>query len=138
MTKAGFEKLQNTEKSLFGPRKLLLTGFSSNAQTKFKTLLGMLGFSNLPPVWAASEQLDEPLSALVDLPEDFGEGVDSSLPRAIIAGGITERELRLLMSGCRNAGMKNTIWATLTPTSVTWPLKQLLAELTAEHKALSK
>lgn len=137
MTEAGFEKLQDTEKSLFGPRKLLLTGFSSDAQNKFKTLLEMLGFSDLPQIWAASEQLDAPLNALIDLPEDFGNGVDSSLPRAIIAGGITERELRLLMSGCRKAGMKNTIWATLTPTSITWPLKQLLSELTAEHKALS-
>lgn len=137
MTKASFEKLQNTEKSLFGPRKLLMTGFSSNSQTKFKTLLEMLGFSNLSPVWATSENLDEPLSDLVDLPSNFGEAVDSNLPRAIIAGGITEKELRLLMSGCRKAGMKNTIWATLTPTSVTWPLKQLLAELTAEHKELS-
>jgi hypothetical protein len=137
MAKAGFEKLQNSEKTLFGPRKLLLTGFSSNSQTKFKILLEMLGLSDLPIVWAASEQLDDPLNVVVDLPEDFGKGMDSSLPRAIIAGGITEKELRLLMSGCRKAGMKHTIWATLTPTSVTWPLKQLLAELTAEHKAMS-
>lgn len=137
MTETGFEKLDNTEKALFGPRKLVLTGFSAASQIKFKTLLEKLGLSDLPPVWAASGQLDEPLNDLADRPEGFGEGVDSGLPRAIIAGGITQRELRLLMSGCRNAGMKRAIWATLTPTSVTWPLKQLLAELTAEHKALS-
>jgi hypothetical protein len=52
-------------------------------------------------------------------------------------GGITEKELHSLISGCQKAGMKQTLWAALPPTLVTWRLQQLLSELAAEHAALS-
>ena len=72
------------------------------------------------------------------LPPGAGRGESSTLPRAIIVAGITERQLQTLMAVCRKTGMKQALWATLTPTSETWLLKQLLAELTAERKALHK
>jgi hypothetical protein len=34
--------------------------------------------------------------------------------------------------------MQQALWATLTPTSETWTLEALLAELAAEQQALSK
>ena len=40
------------------------------------------------------------------------------------------------MAVCRNAGMRQALWATLTPMSETWMLKDLLAELSAEKEAL--
>jgi hypothetical protein len=42
------------------------------------------------------------------------------------------------MSGCRKAKMQQALWATLTPTSTDWTLKDLLAELDAERQALAK
>jgi hypothetical protein len=41
------------------------------------------------------------------------------------------------MTLCRKTGMQSSLWAALTPTSETWPLAQLLAELQAERKALA-
>lgn len=137
MTKAGFQKMGNSERQLFGPRTLVLTGFSANSHARFNTLLEKLELSDLSLVWATSEQLESPLDTLMGLPQGFGMGSSSDLPRAIIAGGISEKELRVLMSGCRNAGMTKTIWATLTPTSSTWRLGRLLSELSAEHKSLT-
>ena len=49
-----------------------------------------------------------------------------------------EKELIALMTVCRKTGMKDSLWATLTPTSETWTLRQLLSELAAEREALSK
>ncbi|MBI5895900.1 MAG: DUF3783 domain-containing protein, partial [Desulfobacterales bacterium] len=43
-----------------------------------------------------------------------------------------------LMSGCRQAGMRQALWAALTPTSESWPLGQLLKELSTERAALAK
>lgn len=137
MSKGSFEKIQNSDKRLYGPRKLLLTGFAGNVQPKFKTLLQMLGISDVALVWATEDQLDTTIDDLVQLPGGSGSGRSSSLPRAVIVGGIAENELHSLISGCRKAGMKQALWATLTPTSVTWRLRQLLSELAAEHAALS-
>lgn len=138
MSKGSFEKIRNSDRCLFGPRKLLLTGFAADVQIKFKTLLQMLGFSDLSLVWATEDQLETIIDDLVKLPDGSGNGRSSALPRAVIVGGITEKELHSLISGCRKAGMKQALWAALTPTSVTWRLQQLLSELAAEHAALSR
>jgi hypothetical protein len=115
-----------------------LTGFAADAQTKFKTVLQTLGLSDVALVWATENQSEAIIDDLVQLPDGSGSGLSSSLERAVIVGGITEKELHRLISGCRKAGMKQALWATLTPTSVTWRLTQLLSELAAEHAALSR
>lgn len=138
MSKGSFEKIRNSDRCLYGPRKLLLTGFAADVQTRFKTVLQTLGFSDVALVWAMEEQLETVIDDLVQQPDGSGNGRSSSLPRAVIVGGITEKELHSLISGCRKAGMKQALWATLTPTSVTWRLQQLLNELAAEHAALSR
>jgi hypothetical protein len=63
----------------------------------------------------------------MDEPDGFGGGTASDLPRAVIVAGISEKELHLLMSGCRKAQMQQALWATLTPTSTDWALKDLLS-----------
>ena len=138
MTDAGFEKLGQSSKRLYGERKLLLCGFPPPAQPKFKTLMSMLGMEDLPLVWAGSDEGGERVGQLIQRTDGSGEGTDSDLPRAIIVAGIEEVELHQLMSGCRQAGMKQALWATLTPTSESWTLKELLYELAAEREMMAK
>ena len=138
MSKGKFEKVTNTDRCLHGPRMLLLTGFSADAQSKFKSLVQTLGFSKLALVWATEGQSETLIGDLVQLPDGTGSGATSSLPRAIIVGGVSEKELQRLISGCRKAGLTQVLWATLTPISVTWQLQNLLAELAAERAALSR
>ena len=138
MSKGSFDKIRNTDRSLYGPRKLLMTGFAADVQAKFKTVIQMPGFSDVALVWATEGQSETIVENLVQLPDGSGNGRSSSLPRGVIVGGITEKELQSLISGCRKAGMNQTLWATLTPTSVTWRLQQLLSELAAERAALSR
>jgi len=137
MSDPGFEKIQRSDKRLFGPRKLLLCGFAAEAQPKFKSLLEVLGIVELPLIWILQEQSADPINVLVDLPDGWGATQSSTLPRAIIVSGISENELHQLMTGCRRAGMKQALWAALTPTSIQWPLQELLAALSAEHRAMS-
>lgn len=137
MSKPGFEKIGHSEVCLFGPRKLLLCGFGPEAQEKFKALLGMLGLNQLAVVWLSQEHSEESIENLVRLADDSGGMQPSSLPRAVIVSGITQNELHQLISGCRKTGMKQALWAALTPTSIQWPLKHLLAELAAERRALA-
>ncbi len=138
MSKPGFTKLSKSDTPLYGPRALVLCGFGAAAQSKFSTLLSTLGLSDIPLIWVSEEQQEQKLSDLFHQNDGFGAGQVSSLPRAVLVAGIKEKELHRLMTGCRKTGMKQALWATLTPTSSKWSLKQLLAELHAERKVLSK
>ena len=133
----GFEKIERSKQCLYGPRKLLLCGFSASAQNKFKSLLGILGLEGVPLVWVTRDEAEKLMKELFSQVHGSGAGKDSGLPRAIIAGGITQQELHRLMSGCRQGGMQQSLWAALTPTSEDWTLSQLLAALVAEAKAMA-
>jgi hypothetical protein len=133
-----FEKVTHTDRSIYGPRKLILCGFSQQAQSKFKTLLDMIGIANLPLVWVGSDQLDQSIEKILSLPDDSGSDKVTGEDRAIVVAGIAEKELHQLMSGCRQAGMRGALWAALTPTSVQWTMSQLIAELKAERAAMAK
>ncbi len=138
MTDAKFEKVSNTDRPLYGPRKLLLCGFSQSVQPNFSKLLELIGLSEIPKVWVVENQADQQVCELVELEDGTGWGVSSELPRAIIMAGITQNEMHRLMTGCRESKMKPTLWATLTPISETWSIQSLLNELAAEHKAMQK
>ena len=138
MTHAKFEKISPSDKSLYGSPKLLLCGFSANAQSKFMTVLKMIGLETTPTVWATSDQGDTRLYNLMELSDGTGLGASSDLQRAVIVAGITEKQLHRLMAVCRKSGMQQALWATLTPTSETWTLTHLLAELSAERRAFQK
>jgi len=138
MPDAKFEKVTLSDKPLYGPKKLIVCGFAAQAQPKFEAVRQMAGLNDVPLVWALDNQSEIRLSDLVNLADGAGKGMPSTLPRAVIVAGITENQLRTLMTVCRKTGMKQALWAALTPTSETWMLKELLAELSAERQALKK
>jgi len=138
MTDPTFEKVTQTDEPIYGPKKLILCGFPVPAQPKLMMVLEMVGLQDVPVVWANEADGQSTLSDLVRLPNQTGADNGSTLPRAIIVSGITQNQLHNLMAVCRKSGMQQALWAALTPTSETWPLNQLLKELQAERKALSK
>jgi hypothetical protein len=135
---ATFGKVSPSEKQLYGPRKLLLCGFSDQVQPNFVKLLELIELSDIPKVWVSDDQAGTIVGELIALADGSGFGQPSNLPRAIIMAGITQNEMHQLMSGCRQAEMKPPLWATLPPTSETWVLEALLKELAAERAAIQK
>jgi hypothetical protein len=138
MTDAKFEKVSRNDKPLYGPRKLLLCGFSQSVQPNFNKLLKLIDLSEIPKVWVTENQANIQVGELIKIDDNTGFGISSELPRAIIMAGITQNEMHRLMTGCRQAKMKQTLWATLTPTSETWTIQSLLNELAAEHALMQK
>ena len=138
MSDAGFEKVSTSDERMYGPRKLLICGFSSEVQPHFVKLLEIIGLSDMPKIWVTEAQAGSLISDLLALEDNSGWGESSGLPRAIIMCGLTQNELHLLMSGSRQAGMKPPLWATLTPTSENWAVQELLKELAAEHEAMQQ
>jgi len=138
MEKSTFEKVTRSTKILYGPRRLLLCGFSTEAQKTFRTVLEATGLSDAPTIWVDQERAGVLISELLELPDGTGAQAPASLPRAVIVAGITEAQLIGLMTACKQSGMPQTLWAVLTPVSEKWTVEQLLAELAREREAIQK
>jgi len=136
MSEGGFEKVSASDEPMYGPRKLLICGFSAEIQPHVAKLLEILKLSDIAKIWVTTEHADTPISDVLVLEDNTGWGESSGLPRAIIMCGLTQNELHRLMSASREAGMKPPLWATLTPSSETWTVQDLLKELAAEHQAM--
>jgi hypothetical protein len=135
---SNFSQVSRSSQRLYGPRKLLVCGFTPEGQTKLKDVIVASKITDLKVIYAASTDLDLTLADILSRPKDSGRNAISRMPAAIVMAGITENELHKLISSYRNKGLPNPLWATLTPISESWPLRQLLRELSAERDALAK
>ena len=138
MTDGGFSRVSSaSETVLYGPRKLLLCGFSTETQDKMDQFLEMIGMGRVERVWASESDRDQTVGELLERADRSGQDMDSGLPRAIIMAGISEKELHILVDACRRAGMRQALFATLTPVSENWSLADLLTELGREREAMA-
>jgi hypothetical protein len=136
VTENTFSRVEETDKRLYGPRKLLVCGYAAEDQAALRTMLAGLNLADLPLVFAATAQLEWHLKRLLELPAETGLKEESDMRRAVIMSGISEKELHMLLGGYRARGLPAQLWATLTPVTEAWPLRQLLDELAAEHEAM--
>ena len=135
MTDASFEKLDPSEQPLYGPRRLVLCGFDTAARADFEKLMKVAEVGGLDCHWAGDSDGELLLKTLFEAPLGPPGVPAGDHPRTIVAGGLLQKELHLLMNLSREVGMPPTLWAVLTPTSAKWPLKALLKELNAERAA---
>ena len=135
---SNFSQVSRTSQVLFGPRKLLVCGFTPEGQTQLGDVIAVSKISDLAVIYAASADLELVLADIMARPKNAGRNEISRMPAAIIMAGITENELHQLISSYRRAGLPNPLWATLTPISESWTLRQLLKDLSAEREALAK
>ncbi len=135
---AQFSRVTRSSRPLYGPRNLLVCGFTSEGQSAIDKVITASTIADLPAIYAASIDLEESLGNLMARPANTGRGEPSRMPAAIIMAGITENELHRLIAGYREAGLPSPLWATLTPTSERWTLRQLLTELSNEREALNQ
>lgn len=138
MSPAGFSKIGGSaRKRLYGPRAALVCGYTSDEQDTLLAMMARFRLDDLPLVFAKGEDMDRRVGDMLAQPPGHGQGVDSPLPRAIVLSGVTEKELSTFMAAWKHLGLPRQNWATLTPTSETWSLMDLLAELDLERLALS-
>lgn len=137
MPASGFSKIRNSaKKRLYGPRGCLVCGYSSAEQDILLAMMVRWNFADVPALFAQAADMDRPVGEIMREPAGYGQGQDSPLPRAIILSGVTEKELNTFMAAWKHLGLPPQNLATLTPTSETWPLIDLLTELDLERVAL--
>ena len=133
-----FSKLGQSKKKMYGPAGLLVCGYQAAEQSELQNLLKELDLAELPLIFITKDEEEQTLEELLALPDSHGSGRDSGLRRAIIMSGLTEGDLQRLMIAYRQSELPPQMWATLTPISEKWQLKNLLTELEAENLALKK
>ena len=132
------KKVGNSPKKMYGPRKLLVCGYSDPEQQTLLLLLKNSGLSVIPVIFAINEDLQKPLTEVLGSDHGCGQGGISEMKRALIMSGFTQKQLHTLMEAYRRAKLPIQHWATLTPTSEKWPVADLLDELEAEAEAMRR
>ena len=133
-----FKKVGKSNKKMYGPRKLLVCGYSESEQLGFLSLLEEKGLHDVPVIFVRSNEASRTLKEVLMSDERSGQGEASDMKRAVIMSGFTQKELHTLMKGYRVSGMPSQLWATLTPISENWSVADLLGELAAEAEAISR
>lgn len=137
MPASGFSKVKNSaKKRLYGPRACLACGYTAAEQDTLLAMMLRWNFADMPALFAGAADMDRPVGDILGMPAGYGQGQDSPLQRAVILSGVTEKELNTFMAAWKHLNLPRQNWATLTPTSETWALIDLLTELDLERVAL--
>ena len=91
-----FKPVDESEQVMYGPRGLLVVGFTKEEEDRF---LGVLesGLSELKVVFTAKEAGEETLGELLSRDAHSGKGAEAELERAVVMSGISQRELHSIM-----------------------------------------
>ena len=139
MTQEGtFNRVEETDERMYGPRGLVVCGYTPGEHRPLADFMSRFGGEDLSVIFVPDEGADRSLKDTLAMPHRSGEGMPSSLKRAMVLSGFTQRELHGLMGAFRKAGLPGQLWATLTPTSESWTVRELLDELAREAEAMKK
>jgi len=131
-------KVGTSDQRMFGPRKVIVSGFPASEQPHFMEVLEKGEMLDIPVVFVTGDRVESLMSDVLELPAGTGLDQDSELDRAVILSGISENELHTMLRTYRARGLPAPLWATLTETSVAWPLSELLRELSSEREAFGR
>ncbi len=138
MTDGTFHRVGNTDERMYGPRGLLVCGYPVEEHDPLSEFMARFGGEDLPVIFVPDRDADRSLLEVLAMPHGSGKGLPSSLDRAMVLSGFTQRELHGLMAAYRKSGLPRQFWATLTPTSESWTVRELLKELAREAEAMSR
>ncbi|MFH1138465.1 MAG: DUF3783 domain-containing protein [Pseudomonadota bacterium] len=138
MTEDSRVKVGRSEEKMHGPRGLAVAGFSTEEQRLLLDLIEKTIAPPLPVIFVGPSQAGMTVLDVLGLPDRFGLLEQSSSPRTVLMSGLLETELRDLMSAFRSIGLPRPLWATLTPFSEKWTLRDLLTHLAEEAEAFQR
>lgn len=137
MTDNTFSKIGDSKQRMFGPRALLMCGYPADEHSKFLVVLEKINMGDVPVVFASEDMVNGTLKEAFSLEHKHGFEKETGLERAVVMSGLTEMELKTLMTAHRHLPIPRPLWATLTPTSENWTVSDLLKELAAEREAIA-
>lgn len=137
MDDGSFNKVEKSAKAMYGPRRILVCGYTKDEQTTFCSVLEKTELENIPLSFPGDIDGPRTLKAIMAEPEPDNRG-HSALRRAVIMSGLTQEELHNLIGSHRESGLPYPLWASLTPVSESWALKDLLEALAQEARTMKQ
>ena len=137
MSQETFKKIGDSAEQMYGPRAILICGFTPFEQETVMSALDNIELADVPVIVATVADAETRLGEMLSKPDQTGLGADSDTARAIVMSGITANELDNIISAYRSTGLPRPLWATLTPVSENWTLATLLEELKKERSAMA-
>ena len=133
-----------SKKRMYGPRGILVCGFSSEERKSILKMLSDKKFKSLPVVYATTADRTELMKDMITrahktgLEDECIPENECRLDRAIIMSGLTEKEFHRTMTNYKKLKMVKPLWASLTPTSENWTVESLISELNSEKLHLEQ
>ncbi len=133
-----------SKKRMYGPRGILVCGFSSEERKSILKMLSDKKFKNLPVVYTANNDRTELMKDIITrahktgLEDECRPENECRFDRAIIMSGLTEKEFHRTMKTYKKLKLAKPLWASLTPTSENWTVEKLISELNSEKLHLEK
>jgi hypothetical protein len=138
MSEGTFKKVGASAEPMYGPRAILVCGYTPSEQNTVIKLLDAMNLIDVPIIFATETDQKICLAELLTLSDQSGRNTACDMARAIVMSGITEKELHQILSAYKGCGLPRPLWATLTPFSETWTLSSLLEELQKERIAMEE
>jgi hypothetical protein len=131
-----FQAVEQDDLTRVGPRAILICGFSTASEAAVRELLGWVNAPDVPLIFCAEALLTLPLvEALTNV--DAGPPVPpDKLPPVMVLSGLTGQEIHGFLEHFAATNLPRPIFAAATPTNLTFTVKQLLAALRQERKAM--
>ncbi len=133
-----------SKKRMYGPRGILVCGFSPEERKSILKMLSDKKFKNLPVVYTTNADLTIMMKDMITrdhktgLEDECGPENKCRLDRAIIMSGLTEKEFPRTMKTYKKLKLIKPLWASLTPTSENWTVESLISELNSEKLHLDQ
>ena len=137
MSDGTFSRVEKSSETMYGPRGILACGYSREEQTVLLSVLEAIQMKDIPVRFPTDNDASKTLKAILEETET-GQSDFSSLRRAVIMSGLTQEELHNLIASHGKSNLPQPLWASLTPISESWALKDLLETLAQEHAAMKR
>ena len=135
MTDHDMQKMKNDDRTFPGPKLFLVSGYDEGDLETLRTFLDSAGFEDVAVKCCTAEQINDSLENVLN-GDTIGEPVGSDrLPCTMLFSGLTPADVKQVMSQFKDCGLQRPIFATTTPTNLTFSLKELLLHLIEEQKA---
>jgi hypothetical protein len=135
MTDTDFEPLKNDNRHFPGPRAFLVSGYNSQEVAALTAFLLSLGYNDVPVRPCSESQLNDTLESVLSSDSQDAPAADGALPHVIVCSGMTSADVQTVMRGFSRSGLTRPVFATTTPTNMTFTLKELLRHLLEEQRA---
>lgn len=135
MTDSDFEKMTDAVRPFPGPELFLVSGYEREEIKQLTAFLQSIGYPNAAVKFCTEAQLNDTLESVLNEPpagEPAGKG---KLPNTMVFSGMTRADVQTVISRFKECGLPRPIFATTTPSNLSFKVRELLRHLIEEQRA---